>query len=104
MRKMKKKILATLCATVGLGAIGTGITLASVFSSGEGITPVPTQEAGKITTYYVEGGSQSSATYGAIADVEPIAQVNGVVANLYPKDKLVMRGVIDLRERTRTTF
>ncbi len=99
MRKMKKKILATLCATVGLGAIGTGITLASVFSSGEGITPVPTQETGKITTYYVDGGSQSSATYGAIADVEPIAQVNGVVANLYPKDKLVMRGVIDLREK-----
>ncbi|MBR2374723.1 MAG: hypothetical protein IKA88_00340 [Clostridia bacterium] len=100
MKKSMKKVLATLCAVCTLGAIGTGITFATAASqNGESASVV--DEVVANSTYYVEQNSvnASTATYGNFEDIASISKTNGIITNLYPKDKLVLRNVIDLRER-----
>ncbi|MBO5412497.1 MAG: hypothetical protein J6A38_05415 [Clostridia bacterium] len=88
MKKIRKSIVACLCATLGFGAIGLGVTLGTV-ASGEGGASVDN----RIKAYYIEGDSRSSAVYGSSENAK---EVEGVLATVYPKDKLIMREVVDL--------
>lgn len=97
MRKIKRNILTGLCVASMLGAVGTGLTLANALNS-ETPTPVATQTTNTVSAYYVNG-KQSTYAYGSVQAGEENATLNGVVAKLYPKEQLVMRGVIDLREK-----
>ncbi|MBR2375206.1 MAG: hypothetical protein IKA88_02840, partial [Clostridia bacterium] len=91
MRKIRKSIVACLCATVGLGAIGLGVTLGNVSSSGNGSTAVEND----VLAYYIDGDAASTAVYGTHTNA---TNVTGVVATTAPKDKLVMREVVNLND------
>lgn len=90
MKKIRKSIVACLCATLGFGAIGLGVTLGTV-ASGEGGASVDNS----VKAYYVEGNSKSTAVYGSSENAQG---VEGVLATLSPKDKVIMREVVDLNK------
>ena len=98
MKISKKRILLLICI-VGFVISSMFSVAFNVFSeNGDVLNQTNSKE---VCAYYIEGSQKSTVSYGNFDEVESIKDINGLIANLSPKDKLVLRGVIDLREKNK---
>ena len=97
MKNIKKNIFILLCV-LGL-VFSLSMTMFFVVAFSENGNSQ--QTSNKVSAYYVEGSQKSTVTYGGFDNIASIKETKGLIANLSPKDKLVLRGVIDLKEKNK---